>query len=64
MTPERRDELEDQYANESVDNMNKDDLIQIVYDSIIDSLHNESDVDFLQTVQQCHAYLLTKEELK
>ncbi len=57
LNAQQREELLEKYADSSVDSMDHQTLTQYAYDSIIDSLVNESDEDIIDTIEQTHPHL-------
>ena len=55
---QQREDLLDKYADASVDDMDRQTLTQYAYDSIVDSLVNESDEDIINTIEQTHPHLI------
>ena len=51
MTQNELDELRYHYVDRYVDNMSTKDLVQYVFDDLLDYVHNQSDAEFLDEAQ-------------
>ena len=61
---ERREELIDEHAQESIDNMDMGDLCEYAKDRMEDRLREMSDADLLAEIKNINEHILTEEELQ
>ena len=60
MTPEERDQLQNDYVQEVVDGMDMETMYAIVYDSLNSSLDNYSIEELIIEVKEYYPHLLDK----
>ena len=58
MTPNQRDELQNSYVSQVIDDMDLDSLIQIASDSLHDYLDKESNDELIETVKEVYPELI------
>jgi len=61
MTPEQRDQLQDDYVNQIVDDMDLKTLCAFVYDSISCTLDDYSTNELIEEVNNYYPHLLNNE---